>query len=417
MPTHSGLRILWGLFRLVSLPIIAVLLAFNLRRVLFALAILLPRQGTGEAPAASEGADRWPEVLILVPCRDEEEMIPDLCRSLDELDYPSERRRVVLIDDGSCDSTHSLMARSAGERPGWEVLALSPNVGKAAALNLALARFSFGEIVYVFDADHRPRPDVLKRAVRYFDESEVAGVNGRLVPGNPLASASAYYAAVESYLHQMVTMRAKDRLGLAPGLLGSNCGYRRSALAECGGFRDGALSEDTDMTLSLWQAGYRVRFAPDVVAHHQVPETVGGYLNQHRRWARGLNDVASGHAAALLRSRRLSLPVRIELLLFAAGYLDRIALACAGMFTLLSVLNKRLFSFPRWVLFFAFLTPLYQIAILFAEQRLPQSMWLRLPLIPLFFALDILAATRAMADSLSGRARVWSRTTRSQDKR
>jgi hypothetical protein len=58
------------------------------------------------------------------------------------------------------------------------------------------------------------------------------------------------------------------------------------------------------------------------------------------------------------------------------------------------------------------LAPLAQIAVLFAKQRAPAAMWVRLPLIPFYYLLDIFVATQALADSLLHRNRVWSQTTR-----
>jgi hypothetical protein len=78
----------------------------------------------------------------------------------------------------------------------------------------------------------------------------------------------------------------------------------------------------------------------------------------------------------------------------------------------LSLLNPRLFPFPHEVLYLALLTPLAQIIALFAEQRASRAMWLRLPLVPLFLAVDLLAVAQAMTNSLLHRERVWTRTAR-----
>ena len=169
-------------------------------------------------------------------------MIPDLCNALSQLDYPRESYQVVLIDDGSTDGTGALMEQQAASRSGWHVLKFPKSAGKASALNTALAHFPFGEILYIFDADHRPDSRALKHAVRYFYAPRVAAVTGFTRVLNPIASPSAFYSTVESYTNQLVTIRAKDRLGLAPALLGSNCAYRREPLLACGGFRDGAFS-------------------------------------------------------------------------------------------------------------------------------------------------------------------------------
>ena len=414
MRGHS-LGINWRInyiIRFVTIPVVLMLLLYNLRRFLLLFAALLAPKKRYEQKIDGNSSSDVPSILIIVSCRDEETLIPGLCASLAALDYPQTRYQVVLIDDGSRDSTREQMESYARARPGWFVLSIPENVGKASALNMALTRVSFGEIVIIFDADHRPNPDVLERAVTYFDHDRVAGVSGRTLALNPLASPSAYYSTVEGNVHQMVTMRAKDRLGLAPALMGSNCAYRRSALVRCGGFRTGALLEDSDLTLVFYREGYVVRFAEDMVSYHQVPETVDGYIKQHTRWARGFNDVAQSHALSLARDRRLPLPQRFELILFATGYLDRIALAGAIILSLLSSLNRRITQFPNKILFFALLTPLIQIIALFIEQKVGWAMWLRFPLVPLFFLLDLYSAGRAMTDTLLNRARVWTKTER-----
>ena len=77
---------------------------------------------------------------------------------------------------------------------------------------------NFGEIVYIFDADHRPQKNCLCVAVSTFNDPKVAGVSGRTIPSNALASPSAYYSTIESLVHQLITMRGKDILHLGPGV-------------------------------------------------------------------------------------------------------------------------------------------------------------------------------------------------------
>lgn len=398
---------------LICIPIVAILLLFTIRRIIFTLAILSTHNKGKESP--SGGQVHLPQILILVPCRDESSMIPDLCQVLSRLDYPPENFQIVLIDDGSMDKTGLLMEQEAAVRTGWHVLKFPSSMGKARALNMALARFSFGEIIYIFDADHQPDGKVLRRAVRYFYDPRVAAVTGFTQVLNPLASPSAFYSTVESYINQLITIRAKDHLGLAPALLGSNCAYRREPLIASGGFRNGAFSEDSDLTVTFYRAGYRIRFAQDAVSYQQVPQSVSGYLKQHIRWGRGLNDVAKVHALDLLMDRRLTLPLRLELLLFTAGYLDRLALIAAVLLTGFAYFfSSALFFFLLGIIFFSLVTPLVQIVALFLKEHMGTAMWVRLPLIPVFFALDIFAAFRAMLDTLLNQPRLWTKTQREE---
>ncbi|HSJ89301.1 MAG TPA: glycosyltransferase family 2 protein [Anaerolineales bacterium] len=398
---------------ILAIPIAAILLVFTIRRILFTLAILPSVDLVSQHPTPDHGC--LPEVLILVPCRDERSMVPGLCQALAQLDYPGERLQVVLIDDASMDGTGLVMEQQAAERPGWNVLPLFTNVGKARALNIALDRFPFGEIVYIFDADHRPDPQALRRGVRYFFAPRVSAVTGFTRVVNPLASPSAFYSTVESYTNQLVTMRAKDRLGLAPALLGSNCAYRRELLIASGGFRNGSFSEDSDLTVTFYRAGYRIRFAQDAISSQQVPQSMDGYLKQHIRWGRGLNDVAKVHAWKVLTDEKLTLPLRVELLLFAAGYLDRLALLSALLLMVFSYLLGSALVFPLLeVILFSLATPLGQVVALFFKERMGMAMWIRLPLIPLFFAFDIFAAVRSMLETLLNQPRLWTKTQREE---
>jgi len=411
--------------RLLTIPVALLLIVFNLRRLLFTLAALNRSAGFSRLPPANpKRALRRagvPPVLVLAPCRNEAAMLPGLIDSLARLDYPTDRLQVVLIDDGSTDTTRRLAEQAAENHSGWRAIHCDSSHGKAQALNDALAQITFGDVIVVYDADHRPEPDSLKRLVAAFDDPDVAGASGRTIPINSTASLPAYYATVESLAHQMITMQAKDRLDLAPALLGSNCAYRRRALEQAGGFRRGALLEDSDLTLALARLGYRLRFVSQAVAWHQAPETVEGYVRQHLRWARGFNDVARDHAGAALADRWLPLRLRIELALFALGYLDRLALLTAiGLKALGSIgaptgdrlvreTNDRLLS---GVLKVAVLMPLAQVMAAFVNERAPRDMWLRLPVIPLLFGLDVLVAVHAAMESIMNRPRLWTKTRR-----
>jgi cellulose synthase/poly-beta-1,6-N-acetylglucosamine synthase-like glycosyltransferase len=275
-------------------------------------------------------ADSSPQVLILVPVRNEARSLPRLLLALDKLEYPDNRLTIVFVDDGSTDDSDSIIRHRLQNKPNWHLLSSRQNLGKATALSNALLTYREGEVIVIYDADERPRPSALRCLINPFGDRLVGGVSGRRAVINGRHSPVASYIAFEGLVHQLVTMRAKDRLDLAPALLGSNCAYRRQALAEAGGFKPGALLEDSDLTLKLVRAGWKIRFEPAALSYHRVPETVSGYWQQHTRWARGFNDVLRDQAGAVLFDRHLPARLRLELLIFSLGYLDRLALAAAA---------------------------------------------------------------------------------------
>jgi cellulose synthase/poly-beta-1,6-N-acetylglucosamine synthase-like glycosyltransferase len=246
-----------------------------------------------------------------------------------------------------------------------------------------------------------------------FADARVAGVSGQMRVANALTSPAAYYAAIESLVNQFITMRSKDILRLGPALLGSNNTYRRSALQAVNGFRAGAFLEDSDLTVMLHRAGYITRYLPQAISYHHAPITLVGYIRQHLRWGRGFNDVTRTHLGAVLTDARLPWPMRIELGMFSLGYLDRLALL--GVIALLFF--NWLFALTFHVLLFTGISlslglPLLHILAVLHYDRAPLAMWLRLPLVPLFFALDAAVAVYSALASILNRPRQWHPTER-----
>lgn len=384
-----------GFINFASLVVAGVLLFFAGRRWLFALAAVTAKN------RAPDGVSALADVLLVVPFRNEAETLPELLAALAQLDYPAAKLTVVLVDDGSTDGSAGLVQPYLVGRPNWYLLTLPANLGKADALNAALAQFSQGQFIAVYDADDRPESGALRQLTAALAQPGVGAVSGRRTVSNGLASPAASYVALESLVHQQITMRAKDRLNLAPAILGANCAYRRAALAEVGGFRPGALLEDTDLTLKLALAGWRLRFVPAAVSLHRAPESLAGYWRQHTRWARGFNEVAREHAGALWRDRRLSPLLRLELLAFAAGYLDRLALLLGAA---LALTGSRA---AAGAVAISLISPWLQIAAALKIDGQPAAMWARLGWVPLFFAVDLAMALAGWWRTVVNSPRVW----------
>ncbi len=115
----------------------------------------------------------WPSVAVVVPARDEAEVLPVSLPSLLAQEYPG-RAAVVLVDDGSSDGTGTLAARLAGEGGGLPLTVTSPGepadgwTGKLWAVRhgIAVATASFEpEYLLLTDADIAHRPDSLRELV------------------------------------------------------------------------------------------------------------------------------------------------------------------------------------------------------------------------------------------------------------
>jgi len=394
-----------SLWHLVSLVVATPLVLFSVRRLLFT--VVAAR--TPVPSAAPPSLTHRPRMLVLIPCRNDGALLPELIQALLANGYPHEALRILILDDGSTDASPAIIARLAQPPVGF--IRLWPNRGKAAALNAGLAAEPWGDIVVVYDADHRPEPGGLAALAAAFADPTVGAVSGRTEARNALVSPMAYYSAIERRLHQRLTMVAKDQLNLAPAILGSHCAYRRTALEAVGGFTAGAFLEDTDLTVRLAAAGWRTRYLETVPAWDEVPTTVAAYWRQHLRWGRGFQDVTVAQSRRLWAAP-LPWPLRLELFLFSLGYLDRPALLL-GMGLLVSDhLFGTDFGFPLWFLLAVLLLPYLQIVAVLQRTRAGWAWWIRLPLIALLFPADILVAVHSTLATLFRRPRRWTTTPR-----
>jgi len=364
----------------VSWLVIGLLTVFTLRRLWVLLAVALPARKHEPASELS--------VVVIASVLNEQENLPGLLEALDRLEYPQEKIHFILVDDGSRDETPALLQSWAGKRSNACCLVLPRSMGKAEALNRALEAAPESELVAVYDADLRPRPQSLQILTSAFEDERIGAVSGFRRPVNLSAGVVAAYGAVESFVHQLITQAGKEKLGLNPTTLGGNCVYRRSALRQIGDFPAGAFSEDIEISLALVAAGWRTRFFIDAVADGLVVESLHRYWNQRRRWTRGL-----------YRSQRRA--SGMESLFVSAGYLDRLGLLAAF------VLAAGAHISVLWPVMYCMVPAVTIAAALWqAELGVVLTTLVLFSIFPMF-AVDLAVSLTATADALVGRRQQW----------
>lgn len=102
-------------------------------------------------------------VSVAIPLYNEEAGVPELLRrvtaALDALPSPG-THEIVLVDDGSADSTLALLEKAAAADPRLVVISLSRNFGHQAALSAALDHTT-GDVVVLMDGDLQDAPEAI----------------------------------------------------------------------------------------------------------------------------------------------------------------------------------------------------------------------------------------------------------------
>jgi len=259
-----------------------------------------------------------PPVSLVVTAYNEADVLGgtiDACRALD---YP-DLDIVVCYESASTDGTAAIAEAAA--RADDRVTAVrrdAPPGGKAAAVNDAL-RHASGDVVASIDATQRPERGMLRRAVRWFDDDDVWCVKGRCYGTNATESLVALHATVERHLLERAEFYARDVFGGFTLFTGGQVVFRRELVERVGRFDESLLIEDVDMACRAHRAGFDLRVDPGIVTREDNPASLGAWVSQRRRWARGAFQVARRHAAGVLRSRAVSPVAKLDAA-FTFGY-------------------------------------------------------------------------------------------------
>lgn len=276
-------------------------------------------------PRPQPPASDLPSVAVLVPARNEATLAPLVLEALSRLDYPAERLSFVLIANGCTDDTAAIFRAWAAKRADTQVIDQPNPMGKAAALNAGF-RVALADIIAVVDADLQPLPNFLRELVRPFADDTVGGAAAYLAPENPDQNFVTRYAAVTTWVHQLVTSAGTDLLGLNPPTLGA-AAYRRAAIETIGGFPAVPVGDDVATSGRLSRRGWRIRFVPGAVACNTLVANLRQYWRQHIRWSRSTFHIRPQRERT---ARIVSLAQRLETVAASVGYGDRLVFALAA---------------------------------------------------------------------------------------
>ena len=232
-----------------------------------------------------------PSFSIVVPVKNEGNMIGRLINALSNLNYPKDKVEIIIVESGSNDNTLELCEEQAKNRGNIRVVQQSNSSGKPSALNFGL-NFCKGDIVAVFDADSVPVGDALLNAAHYFNDSTVAAVQGRTMSINARENMLTQFISYEEAVWCEAYLRGKDSLGLFVHLKGSCQFIRRNVLRQLSGFDENTLSEDMELSARLAENGYNIRYGGDVCAWQESVSTLNTLFKQRTRWFRGTMEVA-----------------------------------------------------------------------------------------------------------------------------
>jgi cellulose synthase/poly-beta-1,6-N-acetylglucosamine synthase-like glycosyltransferase/peptidoglycan/xylan/chitin deacetylase (PgdA/CDA1 family) len=224
-----------------------------------------------------------PPVSVIVPAYNEEAGLEASVRSLVATTYAGPVE-VIIVDDGSTDATPVIGRELRREFPNVR-LVRQPNRGKSAALNTGIG-YAKHDILVLVDGDTVFQPNTIGRLVGQFADPDVGAVSGNTKVANRKGLIGRWQH-LEYVVGFNLDRRMYDILRCMPTVPGAIGAFRRQALASAGELSTDTLAEDTDLTMAICRAGWRVVYEETAIAWTEAPASLHQLWRQRYRWCYG----------------------------------------------------------------------------------------------------------------------------------
>jgi cellulose synthase/poly-beta-1,6-N-acetylglucosamine synthase-like glycosyltransferase len=366
--------------------------------------------------------EELPVYTVLAPMFREAEVVHQLVGNLTKLDYPVGKLEVLLLLEE--DDEETISAAKAAGMPSWMTIVTVPGgqpqtKPKACNVGLFLAK---GEYLVIYDAEDKPDPDQLKKALVAFGRG-----GERMVC---VQAALNYWNVYENFLTRMFTaeysfwfdymLPGLDALHLPIPLGGTSNHFRTDGLRRLGGWDPFNVTEDADLGIRASALGYRIGVV-NSTTYEEANRKLGNWIRQRSRWVKGYMQTSLVHArcpGALIRVAGLRQTLGFALLVAGTPLSFLFVAPLWLLFGVSLLVPASVFGqlYPGWVLWIGLFNLLIGNALMiyvsmmgaFLRQRYGLVAWSLLN--PVYWLLHSVASYKALWQLIT-RPHYWEKTT------
>ncbi len=260
---------------------------------------------------------------VIVPAHDEAAGIRETISSLQQLDWPRTRYRIVVVADNCSDATASI-SRQAGATVLERQDPTRRGKGYALAHAFSWSRSAgIADAVAVVDADSVVSANLLESFAARIERGAVA-LQAHYGVSNAADSWRTRLMAIALGAIHKVRSRARERLGLSCGIRGNGWCVTHGLLDKLP-YRSFSLTEDVEFGIELGLSGYRVAYCDESAVNGEMVTSGEAARSQRQRWEGGRIALIRGKVPALIRAaiaRRsaVCLDLALDLLVLPLSY-------------------------------------------------------------------------------------------------
>lgn len=266
------------------------------------------------APKPLSEFQELPRITVQLPIFNELYVVERLIKSVSELDYPKELLQVQVLDDSTDETTEIARVQVEALRASGfdiELIHRTDRSGfKAGAMENGMATCK-GDFILILDADFVPHADMLQKTVHYFTDPKVGMIQTRWGHLNRTYSLLTRVQAMFLDGHLLLEQTARSRSGRFFNFNGTAGLWRKSCIADAGGWQHDTLTEDLDLSYRAQLKGWRFVFLADLVTPAELPVDMNGFKSQQHRWTKGSIQTCTKLLPTVWRAK-LPLLVKLE---------------------------------------------------------------------------------------------------------
>ncbi|MED6163519.1 Glucomannan 4-beta-mannosyltransferase 2 [Stylosanthes scabra] len=259
------------------------------------------------------GSSNFPVVLIQIPMFNEREVYKVSIGAACNLSWPADRLVIQVLDD-STDPVVKEMVEMECKRWASKGINITYQIRenrtgyKAGALKEGLKRsyVKHCEYVAIFDADFRPDPDFLRRAVPFLiGNPEIALVQARWRFVNSDECLLTRMQEMSLDYHFTVEQEVGSATHAFFGFNGTAGIWRIGAINEAGGWKDRTTVEDMDLAVRASLRGWKFLYLGDLQAKSELPSTLRAFRFQQHRWSCGPANLFRKMVMEIVRNKKV----------------------------------------------------------------------------------------------------------------
>ena len=232
--------------------------------------------------------EELPVYSIMVPMYDEAEVVESLVGSLEKLDYPADKKDVQLLVEEDDSDTRAAVEKL--DLPiGFRVTLIEKSHPrtKPKACNIGLAEAK-GKYLVIYDAEDRPDPDQLRKAVVAFGRlpKDVVCLQSMLNFYNPRQNMLSRWFTAEYSAWFDLSLPGLSAIGAAIPLGGTSNHFITDKLRELRGWDAFNVAEDCDLGIRIYRAGYKTRML-NTTTWEEACCDLSFWIRQRTRWMKG----------------------------------------------------------------------------------------------------------------------------------